>query len=466
MKVDIAGGAYQTFSKNINAQECVNFFTHIDQEGSSSKLSLRGTPGLKVWCDTDEYASIRGMIRMSEAIYAVIGYKVFRVTDSGSDTECTGTLETSHGTVSMAQNGTQVMIVDGENGYIVVDTTITKITDESFFSFPTVVTEQDGYFLVAFKGSGNVQISDLNDGTSWDSTIYVSPSGNPDDAISCISDHRDLFVFGERSIEVYYNSGNDIPFTRKPGAFQEVGIGSIHSPYKLDNTVFFLTDKIQVARFQGYNPTIISTRAIEYQMAQDSDISNAIGIGITIEGNAFYILTTSNNTWAYNAATNFWHKLASYPEPFNNRWRGNCADYLGTKWIVGDYNNGILYELDFDTFTDNSEPIVRRRVTPGIRQEGKDMFHHSLEIFFEAGVGLDAGVQGSDPIAMLRYSDDGGHTWSYELWRSVGKIGVYKQRAMWNRLGASRHRHYEINVSDPVKWVILDANLEVELGIT
>ena len=65
---------------------------------------------------------------------------------------------------------------------------------------------------------------------------------------------------------------------------------------------------------------------------------------------------------------------------------------------------------------------------------------------------------------MLQYSDDGGHTWSSEVWRSAGKIGKYEWRAAWDRLGVSRHRNYHLVVTDPVKWVVTGANLEAEVG--
>ena len=93
------------------------------------------------------------------------------------------------------------------------------------------------------------------------------------------------------------------------------------------------------------------------------------------------------------------------------------------------------------------------------------MFHQQLEIFFEFGTG-DISGQGSNPMAMLQYSDDGGHTWSSETWRSAGKIGKYGWRAVWNRLGASRQRYYKLTVNDPVKWVVTGANLEVQVGTT
>lgn len=463
MEIQFAGGAYETFSKNLNAQECVNWYTHIDQEGGVSKLSLRGTPGLKPWCDTGKYAEVRGEKKMGSFLYAVVGESVFKVSDGAIAAECSGVLDTNSGKISLDTNGFQLMIVDGEFGYIVEDTTLTKITDDGFFPNPTTVTYQDGYFIVSFRGRGIGQVSDLNDGSSWDGTMYFNAEGDPDNTLAILSDHRDCIMFGTDTMETWYNSGDTVPFSRKPGYSQEKGLGARHSPSQLENTVYFLTNDYQIAKLEGAQPKIVSPRSIDYQIAQDLDRENAIGMSATIEGNAFYILTTKNNTWAYNAATQFFNKLSSYPEPFTGRWRGNCSEYFDKKVIVGDYENGKLYELDFDTFTDNSQPIVRKRVPQTVRNNGNMIFPGCLEIFFEQGTGLATG-QGSDPKAMLRYSIDGAHTWSSEIWRDVGKIGEYKDRSVWNRLAAGTSFTPELTVSDPIKWVVTGANLEAEIG--
>ena len=464
MDINFAGGSYETFSKNLNAQECVNFFTHIDSEGGVNKLSLRATPGLKVWKDTGKYASVRGAIKFGPFAYVVVGNAVYRLNSSKAATLCSGSLGTSTGAVSMAKNDTQVMLVDGRHGYIISALAVTSISDDGFPDKPTTVTEQDRYFIVTSLGSSSGNISDLGDGTSWDSTWNFNTNADTN-ALAVISDHRDLFMLSEDSFAVWYNSGDDPPFTRKPGTTQEVGIAAKDSVVQLDNTLFFLTDDNQIVRLQGYNPTIISTRSIEYQIAQYSKKDDAVGMAINIEGNAFYVLTfpTANETWCYNAAAKFWHKLTSYPN--EGRWRGNCYVNLNGTHLVGDYKNGIIYELDFETFADNSEPSRRVRTISAIQQEGKLLFHHRLEVFFESGVGIITG-QGSDPMAMLQYSDDGGHTWSSELWRSVGKIGKYEWRAIWNRLGSARHRNYRLIVTDPVKWVVIGADLEVSQGVT
>lgn len=471
MKLDFAGGAYETFSKNLNAQECVNFFTHVDQEGGTSVLSLRATPGLKQWCDLQD-GEARGVHAFNTHLYEVVGKYVYQINKSGSSTLCTGTLGTSSGTVSMDSNKTQVMIVDGSSGYIVTGTTVTQITDEGFCKdssdntyAPKTVTYQDGYFIVSARDTNIQFYSALDDGTSWDSTENFTAEAYPDNTVAVFSDHRDVFVFGESVLEPFYNTGASPVFQRKPGTIQEVGLGARFSVAQLDNSLFFLTDDYQVVRLEGYSPKAVSNRAVEYQIAQYSNKSEAIGMGINIEGNSFYILTfpSDDATWVFNAATGVWNQLMSFPSPYDHKWRGNCYVHFNDKHIIGDYDNGKLYEWDFDTYKEDSNLIRRVRTIKAIKEGGKTLFHHQLEIFFEAGVGLITG-QGSDPQAMLQWSDDGGHTWSSEVWRSVGKIGAKNWRAVWNRLGRSRQRNPRLIVTDPVKWVITDANLEATLG--
>jgi hypothetical protein len=71
---------------------------------------------------------------------------------------------------------------------------------------------------------------------------------------------------------------------------------------------------------------------------------------------------------------------------------------------------------------------------------------------------------GYDPQAMLRWSSDGGSTWSSEHWTSIGKMGQYNNRAIWRRLGWGRDRVFEVSISAPVKAVIISANLKASAG--
>jgi hypothetical protein len=131
--------------------------------------------------------------------------------------------------------------------------------------------------------------------------------------------------------------------------------------------------------------------------------------------------------------------------------------------VVGDYENGKLYALDPEVYTDDGTPIIRLRSAPHLSSGLKQVRHNSFQLDLETGVGLTTG-QGSDPKAVLRWSDDGGHTWSNEQHASIGAIGGYKTRALWRRLGQSRDRIYEVSISDPVKVVMIGAELGLEEG--
>ena len=64
-----------------------------------------------------------------------------------------------------------------------------------------------------------------------------------------------------------------------------------------------------------------------------------------------------------------------------------------------------------------------------------------------------------EPQVMLRWSDDGGHTWSNEYAVGAGMAGNFRRRVEWRRLGRSRDRVYEISVTDPIPWRVVDAYL-------
>jgi hypothetical protein len=109
--------------------------------------------------------------------------------------------------------------------------------------------------------------------------------------------------------------------------------------------------------------------------------------------------------------------------------------------------------------------IIRRlRRAPHLSAEQAWIFYRLFELDLETGVGLSSG-QGENPQLMLRWSDDGGHTWSNEHWVTAGRIGQWNETAIWRRLGRSRDRIFEVVVSDPVRWRLLDAYLEAESGL-
>ncbi len=472
MQIPFVGPAYTDRSVNVNAQRCVNLFPEINDAGGKNNVVLYGTPGLELFVNVSANP-VRGMYAFKDYLYVVSYNKFYEIRADGVVTE-KGTLSTTSGRVSMADNGNQLMIVDGAYGYIydASNNTFQQIGDPDFPGANQVVF-LDGYFIINKPNTGSFMISALYDGTSWNALDIATAEGDPDNLVALVNDHRQLWLFGKYSTEVFYNSGNaDFPFERISGVFIEWGCVAPWSVAKLDNSIFWLAQNKYgqgvVVRADGYQPRIISTRAIEYQIAQYSTISDAFAFAYMDEGHAFYVLTfpTGNATWVYDAATGMWHERSSYNV---GRWRVESYAYFNGFHMVGDFSNGNIYKMKMDVYSENGATIERIRTTRHIFDgDYVNVFHHRLQVDMETGVGLASG-QGSDPQAMLDWSDDGGHTWSSEVWGGIGSVpvggtGEYKKRLVWRRLGRSRDRIYRLKITDPVKVVIIGASLEVERG--
>jgi hypothetical protein len=215
----------------------------------------------------------------------------------------------------------------------------------------------------------------------------------------------------------------------------------------------------------GYIPQRISTHAVENSL-NGQTINDAVAWTYQLEGHEVYVISfpTLQLTWCYDIATQMWHKWL-YTNNLGQfeRCRGNCAAVFQGYVLVGDYSNGKIYHLDRNIYTDDGQNVKRLRRAPHLTTDLQRQYFEELQLQFQPGVGLSTG-QGDDPQAMLRWSSDGGSTWSSEHWTTIGKIGKYTNRAIWRRLGTARDRIFEVTVSDPVKAVIVSANLKMAAG--
>ncbi len=447
--IPFASQSYQNRSLPVSTQRCLNLYPESVSE-SKNQLVLHGTPGLKTFSTGS--GQVRGMEVMQGILYAVVGSTLYRVSEAGVLTSL-GTVSGS-GIVSMSNNGTQLTIVNGSQGYV-YNGTFTRITDSDFSPADTC-DFIDQYTVYNKNGTGGFFISALDDSSDINSLDFAYAMGSPDDTLAVLVDHREVWLFGESSIEVWYNSGNSsFPFERLAGAFIERGCGAKFSPAKLDNSVYWMGDDFAFYRADGYTPMRISTPAIEHAIQSYSVKHDAIAYSYSEEGHSFYQVTfpTANKTWVYDTSTQRWHERGNYTA---GRHRSNCYAYAYDKHLVGDFENGTIWEMDLDTYTDGDDPIQRIAISPPIHSNNVDLFMSKLWVDVESGSGLTTG-QGSDPQAMLNHSDDGGRTWSNERWTTLGKIGKYTTQAIWRRLGTFTVRVFKLTISDPVKVVIIGA---------
>jgi len=345
------------------------------------------------------------------------------------------------------------------------------------FNAANTVDIVDNYFVYNKPGSQEWAASNpLSPITS--PLSFSSKDGAPDNLVSLIVDHREVYLLGEASSEVWVDVGSfPFPFQRIPGTSTQHGIAAQYSMSRVGNSFAYVSRNVrgqaQIMMMNGYIPQRISTHAVENTLT-DQYIDDAIAWTYQLEGHEVYVVSfpTLDLTWAFDIATQMWHKWL-YVDNTNtyHRHRGNCASLFQGQVLVGDYSNGQIYQLDSTNYTDNGQNIRRLRRAPHLVTDLQRQYLEELQIQFQPGVGLTGITQplnnevvGANPQAMLRWSNDGGSTWSNEHWTSIGQIGQYKNRAIWRRLGWSRDRVFEVVVTDPVNAVIISANLKASEG--
>jgi hypothetical protein len=514
MKTPILGSAYVARSVNAADARMINLFPEIVPEGGTEPAFLNRAPGLN-FLQTIGTGPIRGLWAHQTNgadFYVVSGTKVYKLTSLTATPIFIGDVSGT-GPVSIADNGAVIFFACNGPSYTYYEPTnsFNQITDVNFPGALTV-----GYLDTQFVfNEPNSQrlwsVDTINPANGeyiyplvFDPLTFSSADGSPDGVVAINVDHRQLWVFGTDSTEVWYNAGlANFPLSPIQGAFNEIGCVATFSIAKLDNTLFWLGTDARgqgiVYRANGYGAARVSTHAIEYAIAQYGNISDALAYSYQQEGHSFYVLTfpSANATWVYDVATQAWHERAGWENGVFTRHRSNCQCNFGGNIIVGDFENGNIYTFDLDVYADNSQPqkwLRSWRALPQGTNTLKRTAQHSLQLECQSGVGLTGTVfedyeefylltengnflitesgdfligsvvitQGADPQVMLRFSDDGGHTWSNEHWASMGKVGQYYRRVFWRRLGMTlklRDRVYEISGTDPVKIDIMGAEL-------
>jgi len=504
MKSPILGSSYVARSTNAADNRMINLFPEIVPEGGKEPAFLNRAPGLSL-VTTVGTGPIRGMLESGQWLYVVSGHELYKVSQSYAAT-LIGNVRNNFGPVSMAFNGTQLFVADNGPSFVYNLLDNTYVENSSFPQAQTV-TFIDGYFIFNEPDSQRFWVTESYDGTVLEGTSVANAEGSPDGIVSLIADHNELWLFGGNSVEVWYDAGlppPGVPFQRIQGAFNEIGCAATYSVAKLDNSLFWLgadaRGKGIVYRANGYTGVRVSTHAVEYAIAQYDTISDAIAYTYQQEGHTFYVLTfpSANATWVYDASTQAWHERASWANDQFIRHRSNCRAVFNGEVLVGDFENSNIYAFDLDVYSDNGgiQKWIRSwRALPTGQNNLRRTAQHSMQLDCEVGFTLPPAEipgplqylvtesgnrlitesgnyitnEGTDfgnpqPTVLLRWSDDGGHTWSNYHGKGMGATGQTGKRVIWRRLGMTlklRDRVYEVSGTDPVKIAIMGAELIV-----
>lgn len=400
-----------------------------------------------------------------------------------------GTLNTSSGRVCIRDNGAGgvVCIVDGPFGYFYVfgpGSTLplgsfTRITDPAFLGADRVAFI-DGWWIFNQPGTQTFYTNFPQYSTTFSGSYFALADSSTSKLVTLFENKELLWLVCEHHTEVWYDSGGQyFGFARLVGTVLQIGCSAKHSIARFSsdgNDGLIWLGKSErgqnvVVMTKGFQALTISTQAISDAIASYTYIADAIGDVYQEDGHEFYQLTFPSAvtpegigaTWVYDGATQMWHRRASYDPYSNSLNRHRAAFFLNfqNQRLVGDYQNGAVYQLTRSAYTDAGWPILARRRTPHIWDGGarERVFISSLQIEFAPGVGNQA-YTGFNPQAYLRISRDGGTTYGSRISTSIGLTGNYRNRAIFRRMGQLRDGVIEVEVIDPVKRDIVGATLK------
>jgi len=469
VQIPLSGGFYTARSIIANAQRCVNLFPESNTQGSQYPFTFYPTPGLTLQAAPPQAGIYRCLYQASNGrLYAVIGPNVYYVSSSWIYTKI-GEIDNLITPVKIADNGTTAVLVDGTtSGYFIdlLTNVMTQIAQAAFLGASSA-DYLDTFLLFNQPDTRNFY-STLSNVTIFDPLYIAGKAGYPDKLVALIVVHREIWLLGELTTEVWFNAGSPtFPFAIVGGVFIQHGCIAKYSVARQGLEIFWLANdkdgKAVVMMGVSYQAKPISTYAISQELATYPRLDDAIGMTYQILGHVFYVLTfpTANKTWVYDKVEGLWHELAWIDDNGQeHRHRANCMAFAYGKNLCGDWQNGNLYAIDPDNFTDNGQVVVRRRSFATLGNESKRVAYSSFSADIEPGHGEqfvggdfnfdfndDFFIGGDDNSGLeiyLRWSDDRGRTFGNPLAQSLGKKGEYLTVPQWSRLGIGRNRVFEL----------------------
>lgn len=483
----LIGPAYTNISISVSGDQCINLFPELVESGhGKNNIFLMGTAGLKL-LGTLPDQPVRGIWAGAGRLFAVAGAGVFEVFPDFTY-KLIATINRSDTTAQIFANGNQLFIVSDGQGYTTTADQ-TGITGVQAVIPATTGEYLDTYFVAQTPNSTQFQLSKSLDGLTWDPLNFASKESDAFKIISMLTDHQLLILFGERSTEFWMDSGNpDFPLQRAPGGVIEQGCGSTFSPARIgEGTIAWQGYDSRgegiIWKATNYSPQRISNHCVEtalqgYRKA-GCRLDNTVGVPKQMGGHQFYELHIPDAnkgkgaTWVYDDTASMqlgspqWHERLGWKDGDWTRHPAMMHAYVFGKHIVGDVKSGNLYEESFDYFDLAGEPLRSLRSSPHIHDHGLMVFYGALWLDMLVGEEchlVDGNGKPRAPQVMRQISDDGGFSWGNEKWATLGKTGQKKARARWTRGGRARDRCDRFVITDPVRRVLINCQMDVEEG--
>ncbi len=474
------GGSYESQSVIGDAERTMNWYVEeLESEGARAPKALYPSPGFQAHVGlahgiTD--VNTRGFGTAGSRFFAVIGAGFYEIFSNQTVTR-RGTVAQDAYPATISYNGRvgdQLFVTSGGNGYcynLTTNALTLVLTGEA-----TMGAYAHGYCLAFNINNGHVRLSNLNDASVWGAGNFFQRSYFADPWQAMFVDANSLaWMLGTETYEVWYDtSTGQQPFALLSGMVGRPGVAAPFAWTLAGSAALWLAQdaegagQVVAGGSGGVRP--ISTYAVNQKIAgyaRNSTINDAEVFAYQDQGHTFSCLTfpTANATQVVDLDRRSWTQRGYWNSALNryDLWRPRVHGYAFGKHFIGDRLTGTVSWMDRSFVTEADGAVIRRqRVAPGITHEHQRHPIDQIELLMETGVGVPL-TAGSDPVAMMRFSGDGGWTWSSERTCATGKQGEYRRRVYWTRCGAPMDAMFELTISDPAPARVIGAwlnNLE------
>ena len=477
-RIPLLGGAYRARSPIANAQRCINLFPEHNPKDSPVPVTHYQRPGLVELWSPGVAVPGRGLYKASNGQgYAVVGNTVYSVSAAWQMTQIGELLGVGTTPVYMIDNGTTVLLADGTStGYSWLlgnNETFGPINDPTgTFAGATKFDYLDTFVLWNVLGAGaaptNTFGSTLSNEIVFDNLYLAGKTSYPDPIVNLAVCKREIVLVGSLKSEIWYDAGNvGFPFAELPGSNIEHGTCAAYSVCQQDISVYMLSQDLQgqgiVLRIRGYVCERISNHAVEYALRQivanGGTLSDCVGYTYQQDGHVFVVFNFSSGdqTWVFDEATQEWHQRAWIDANGNlHRERLQVVASLYGQIVGLDWQNGTLYSLDLNTYTDTvlgvAGPISWIRGFPHLsvgrlpngqlgEGDGRRIRCNKFVVDMDCGAG---GLPGTPNEIGLRWSINRGNTFGNTVLQSAGTPGQYETYPQWLQEGIARDFVFEI----------------------
>jgi hypothetical protein len=275
-------------------------------------------------------------------------------------------MDTSSGRVyfDQAADGTGLLTFhDGTEYYTSNGTDLTKQADTEI---PTpvagnVVLDQYQFLM---NNLGSIHNSVVGDVTDW-AGDSINAELQSDVGVGIARYINYIIAFGEKTIEFFYDAANTTgsPLTRSEGQGILTGCAGGATITNCEQELYFVAQAPDGGRFVGafkggFGLERVSTTAIdEYLEKEKANISNAYGFYVRKSGKRHFVLTlptTAKKTFALDLDSNIWVEWTSDVSDTETYFTGVDATVKDGAVYILDEDNGQIYELDSETYQDNT----------------------------------------------------------------------------------------------------------------